>query len=470
MARRSLSVVSFELLLLILAVLELWLTVPECDAVQVEISKPGRSSIWDREMHRQRERMKRDTQCIMQTEKPCTLPNVTRFDTLGRRNSGLLVDVQSQGRCGSCWAFAATHGFSDLRGLSSGIKGELLSPEYATKCVRTPNNNGCCGGFINYAANHFMTVGTVSSQCLSYSLANYYRGVSKQGRKAFKAVNPLTCSSSCNDDSPFNPANIKLVDYQYFYGKDDNAIMNQLQSGPVLVSMTVKGPFSKYVCGIYCHEVVYTARQCRNVGNGHAVEIVDYGTSDTGVDFWVIKNSWGSDWGENGYFRIRRGDLCIGKLGVTFLYTSSGNSQDTSNEDTSVPTCSAVEVADPNNNLYSESAAEHGINELARLRFIPCPDGSNATNITLHSISDATTQIVSGAIVNLTVSANLVGCEAGTASVTIEMVVFIDTDGNFTLSGYEFSRNSPGGASIVGYSPIMIFIAFLLLFGLFAIG
>ena len=129
-----------------------------------------------------------------------------------------------------------------------------------------------------------------------------------------------------------------------------------------------------------------------------------------------------------------------------------------------------MEVADPNNNLYSESAAEHGINELARLRFIPCPDGSNATNITLRSISDATTQIVSGAIVNLTMSANLVGCEAGAAFVTIELLVFIDTDGNFTLSGYEFSRNSPDGASIVGYSPIMIFIASLLLFGLFVIG
>ena len=71
---------------------------------------------------------------------------------------------------------------------------------------------------------------------------------------------------------------------------------------------------------------------------------------------------------------------------------------------------------------------------------------------------------------NITMSANLVGCEAGTASVTIEMFVLIDMDGNFTLSTYEFSRNSPGGACIVGYSPIMIFIAFLLLFGLFAIG
>ena len=389
MARCSKSAVSFKLLLLILAVLELWLTVPECDAVQVEISNPGRSSIWDRELHRQRERTKRDTQCIMQTaERSCTLPDVTRHDTLGRRNSGLLVDVQNQGQCGSCWAFAATSGFSDLRGLSSGRKGELLSFEYAAKCVKTPSNNGCCGGYINYAAEHFKKVGTVSSQCLSYSLAKYFRGV--RNRNAFKAAHPLTCSTSCSDGSPLNPANIKLVNYGYFNGKDDNAIMNQLQSGPVVVAMTVPCPFFNYGCGIYCNKVVHTASQCRYVGNRHAVEIVDYGTSDTGVDFWVIKNSWGTNWGEDGYFRIRRGDLCIGKLDVLFPYASSSNSQGTSNEDTSIPTCSAVEAADPNNNLYSESASEYGINELARLGLIPCPDGSNATNITLRSISDAT--------------------------------------------------------------------------------
>ena len=399
----------------------------------------------------------------MQTERPCTLPDVTRYDTLGRRNSGLLVDVENQGVCGSCWAFAATHGFSDLRGLSSGRKGALLSPEYTTRCVTTRTGNGCCGGRSALAAKHFKETGMVTNQCLPYGLTRYQRKL--------KAIKPVMCSSTCRDNSPLNPANIKLVDYRSFNRKDDNAIMNQLRSGPVVVSMTAPGPFSDYACGIYCNEVVHTASQCKGIGNRHAIEIVAYGTSDTGVDFWVIKNSWGSDWGEDGYFRIRRGDLCIGKLDVIFLYaSSSGISQGTSSEGTSVPTCSAVEVANPNDNLHSESAAEYGINELARLGLIPCPDGSNATNITLRSISDATVQIVSGAIVNLTVSANLVGCEAGTASVTIEMFVFIDMDGNFTLSDYDFSRNSPDGACIVGYSPIMIFIAFLLLFGLFTIG
>lgn len=60
-----------------------------------------------------------------------------------------------------------------------------------------------------------------------------------------------------------------------------------------------------YGCGVFC--------EVESVGN-HSVELVDYGTTNDGVDFWVIKNSWGMNWGENGYFRIRRGDLQIGSI------------------------------------------------------------------------------------------------------------------------------------------------------------
>ena len=53
--------------------------------------------------------------------------------------------------------------------------------------------------------------------------------------------------------------------------------MNQLQSGPVVVSMTVKDPLFDYECGIYCHEVVHTASQCEDVGSGHSVELLTMG-------------------------------------------------------------------------------------------------------------------------------------------------------------------------------------------------
>ena len=118
-----------------------------------------------------------------------------------------------------------------------------------------------------------MKTGMVTNQCLPYSLTDYQMDL------VFKILHPLMCSSTCRDNSPLNPANTKLVDYGYFYGEDidDNTIMNQLQSGPVVVSMTVKDPFFDYECGIYCHEVVHTASECEDVGNVHSVELLTMG-------------------------------------------------------------------------------------------------------------------------------------------------------------------------------------------------
>ena len=459
MARQSLFDVSFEYFLLILACLELWQTVPGCEAIQLETLTRGRSSIWDEELHRHRERRKRNTQCNAQFggHTTCTLPDVTRYDTLGRRNSGLLVEVENQGWCGSCWAFAASHAFADLRAISSAMKGESLSSEYATKCVQTDTGNGCCGGYPENAAKYFKDMGTVPNQCLPYSLAIYVKEDQPK---------PLTCPMSCNDGSSLNLENIRLVDYYHNYsGADDDTIIRQLSSGPVVVGMSVQFPFMDYRCGIYCHETDYSEDVCArgDFPCKHAVEIVDYGTSDTGVDFWVIKNSWGRNWGEDGYIRIRRGDLCIGKYLVVFFYAylnspGANNSQYTSN---SVPACSEELISHPANDTAAKSAADFGIKELVRFKVIPCPDGSSVTNLTDISISKATQQMVNGLYVRIEVSADRVGCQSDAVTIFIGMEVHIDSDGYFSLYKYYPIQNS-NKSGIVGYSLAEMFIALLI--------
>ena len=110
--------------------------------------------------------------------------------------------------CGSCWAFAASHTLADLQAITSEMKGEILSSEYATRCVPTDTGNGCCGGYPQNA-EVFQKMGTVPNQCLSYSLTRYITC------EFYKKDNPLTCPMSCNNGSSLNLENVWLVDYYY---------------------------------------------------------------------------------------------------------------------------------------------------------------------------------------------------------------------------------------------------------------
>ncbi|KIH57232.1 papain family cysteine protease [Ancylostoma duodenale] len=86
----------------------------------------------------------------------------------------------------------------------------------------------------------------------------------------------------------------------YFLPNNGTAIRQEIyKNGPVVASYTVYQDFSHYRGGIYVH------KWGKQTG-GHAVKVIGCGT-ENGTDYWLIANSWNTDWGENGYFRMVRG-------------------------------------------------------------------------------------------------------------------------------------------------------------------
>mmetsp|Transcript_26199 Transcript_26199/g.45078 ORF Transcript_26199/g.45078 Transcript_26199/m.45078 type:complete len:340 (-) Transcript_26199:525-1544(-) len=193
--------------------------------------------------------------------------------------------IRNQKSCGSCWAFSSTEVLSDRFSVASANQIDVvLSPEDMVSCDRL--DNGCHGGFLPMAWHYLKSKGVVKDTCFPYT--------------AGEAGQPDQCRRQCVGDEKF--AKYKASSY-YKLAKVQAIMTDIYQNGPVQAAMLVYADFPSYKTGVYQKTVEDTI-------GGHAIKIVGWG-SEKGLDYWLIANSWGDQWGENGYFRIRRGvDEC----------------------------------------------------------------------------------------------------------------------------------------------------------------
>ena len=98
----------------------------------------------------------------------------------------------------------------------------------------------------------------------------------------------------------------KISNYEYVAEGDEEGLKAAVaNNGPVAVGVNAEQQWQFYKSGIF------NDPNCDPDGIDHAVLVVGYGTSDDGQDYWLIKNSWGDEWGENGYIRLARGvNMC----------------------------------------------------------------------------------------------------------------------------------------------------------------
>jgi len=187
------------------------------------------------------------------------------------RTKGAVNAIKNQGSCGSCWSFAIV---SNIESLYFKKYGKLLTfaEQQLVDCDTT--NYGCNGGSIELGFNYVKKNGLGSSTSYSYKAA---RG---------------TCQYSSSN------AVAKITSYVQETSKSETKIRDMLVAyGPLAVAMNAT-PLQYYSSGIF-------TSSCAGALN-HAVVLVGYGSSN-GADYWIVRNSWGTGWGEKGYFRIARG-------------------------------------------------------------------------------------------------------------------------------------------------------------------
>jgi cathepsin L len=195
--------------------------------------------------------------------------------------SGAVTGVKDQGQCGSCWSFSTTGALEGVYEIKNG-KLVSFSEQQLVDCDNGFRlNHGCNGGLMDSA---FEWISSNGGLCTESSYP-YVSGVTKMAG---------TCQTSCS-----KVAGSKIVKYVDVTPNSDSALMSALYQQPVSVAIEADpSSFQLYKSG------VFTGNCGTNLD--HGVLVVGYG-SDNENDYYKIKNSWGTSWGENGYIRIGRG-------------------------------------------------------------------------------------------------------------------------------------------------------------------
>uniref|UniRef100_UPI00358F8161 digestive cysteine proteinase 2-like n=1 Tax=Myxine glutinosa TaxID=7769 RepID=UPI00358F8161 len=205
------------------------------------------------------------------------LTGVSLPATVDWRNQGYVTPVKDQGQCGSCWSFSST---GSLEGQVFAQTGQLLSlsEQQLVDCSGSYGNYGCNGGYMDSAFEYIQNAGGIE-------LESSYPYTARDGRCAYDRYRVVARCTGYTD-----------IPYA-----SESALQQAVATvGPVAVAIDATGyGFQMYTSGVYYNP------SCSTDYLDHAVLAVGYGTLN-GADYWLIKNSWGMSWGDQGYIRMAR--------------------------------------------------------------------------------------------------------------------------------------------------------------------
>lgn len=211
-------------------------------------------------------------------------PKTSNFDW---REKGAVNDVKNQAQCGSCWAFATAQ---NVEGNNFVTNGELVSLSEQELVDCDTMDNGCNGGLPSNAYKDLI------GEHMGLELEEQYPYTGEEG----------TCHAKKSLEKVF------LSSWVPVSSSEDEMATALVKYGPLAIGINAS-PMQMYMGGIA------DPMFCNPAALDHGVGIVGFG-EESGKQFWIIRNSWGASWGEEGYYRIVRGK---GKCGLNRMVTTA---------------------------------------------------------------------------------------------------------------------------------------------------